>query len=224
MAKRRSSRKSDRPHARGRQLQRLRRDFLDAIQEDFVFCLECGRACIQLGAHLNPAHGMTAAEYKKRWGYNMTTPLVSKRRLAAMAVHGKRMIDEVIGRERHMKHLKRITKLAHQAEKVSERRPEVVSRLRDIAASRRSFDAKSAARLYRRGLTPSEIARRLGASRPTIWRYLVSAGLHTPTSRRPPKPCATDGCERPAIARGLCRNCYQRDCRRRLRESAISTR
>jgi len=222
MVKRRPPRKSDRPHARGRQLQCLRRDFLDAIQEDFVFCLECGQACIQLGPHLNRTHGMTAAEYKERWGYNMTTALVSKQRLAAMVVHGKRMVNEVIGRKRFIEHLKRISKLARQSMPDTERRPEVVLRLREAGARRRTFDAKAAARLHRRGMSPAAIASRLGCGRHLVLRYLVDAGLHTPASR-PPESCMIDGCERPAVIKGFCRNCYQRDWRRRRRESASST-
>ncbi len=56
----------------------LRADPRQAIQEDTIRCLICGRAFRQLtNTHLR-AHGMAAAEYKRRFGYNRGRPLMCR--------------------------------------------------------------------------------------------------------------------------------------------------
>jgi len=50
----------------------------DSIRNDKVICLECGAGLRQLSkAHL-ASHGMTAKEYKKKYGFTMRTPLAAK--------------------------------------------------------------------------------------------------------------------------------------------------
>lgn len=49
----------------------------DSIQNDKVICLECGTEMKQLNKHL-ALHGMSAEEYKKKYGFTMRTPLVAK--------------------------------------------------------------------------------------------------------------------------------------------------
>ena len=40
----------------------------EAVREDGVVCLECGALCWRLGKHV-PVHGLSAAEYRAKWGY-----------------------------------------------------------------------------------------------------------------------------------------------------------
>jgi DNA-binding NarL/FixJ family response regulator len=59
----------------------------EACQNDHVICLECGLAFKSLPQHLCKHH-LTDDEYKAKWGYNRTTPLVARttwrRRAVAM--------------------------------------------------------------------------------------------------------------------------------------------
>jgi len=57
-------------------LNTLRADPRQAVKEDVIHCLICGRAFRQLtNTHLR-AHGSGAAEYKRRFGYNRGRPLM----------------------------------------------------------------------------------------------------------------------------------------------------
>ena len=54
----------------------LRADPRQAVKEDAIHCLICGRAFRQLtNTHLR-AHGSGAVEYKRRFGYNRGRPLM----------------------------------------------------------------------------------------------------------------------------------------------------
>jgi len=56
----------------------LRADPRQAIQEDSICCLICGRAFRQLtNTHLR-GHGSEAADYKRRFGYNRGRPLMCR--------------------------------------------------------------------------------------------------------------------------------------------------
>jgi len=60
----------------GEGLAALRADPRRAIQENAIRCLECGRALRQLtNTHLR-SHGITATDYKSRFGYNRCRPLM----------------------------------------------------------------------------------------------------------------------------------------------------
>ena len=48
----------------------------EACQNDHVMCLECGLTFKSLPQHLGKHH-LTNDEYKAKWGYNRTTPLVA---------------------------------------------------------------------------------------------------------------------------------------------------
>ncbi len=62
----------------GRTSAALRADPRQAILEDAIVCLICGRALRQLtNTHLR-AHGLGALEYKDRFGYNRGRPLMCR--------------------------------------------------------------------------------------------------------------------------------------------------
>jgi predicted transcriptional regulator len=62
----------------------------DSIQDEKVTCLECGAEMRQLSkAHL-VFHGMTAKEYKKKYGFTMRTPLSAKSLTKARSKAAKR--------------------------------------------------------------------------------------------------------------------------------------
>ncbi|MGC8492899.1 MAG: MucR family transcriptional regulator [Syntrophobacteraceae bacterium] len=50
----------------------------DSIQDDKVICLECGSEMRQLTKLHLVSHGMTAKEYKKKYGFTLGTPLAAK--------------------------------------------------------------------------------------------------------------------------------------------------
>jgi len=60
----------------GKELAVLRADPRQAISENAIRCLECGRALRQLtNTHLR-GHGTNPTEYKQRFGYNRGRPLM----------------------------------------------------------------------------------------------------------------------------------------------------
>ena len=50
----------------------------NSIQNDKVICLECGAAFKQLTQKHLVSHGMSAKEYRKKYGFTMRTPLAAK--------------------------------------------------------------------------------------------------------------------------------------------------
>jgi predicted transcriptional regulator len=73
----------------------LRADPRQAILEDAILCLICGRALRQLtNTHLR-AHGIAASEYKDRFGYNRGRPLMCRalQRLYAERAVRSRLAD-----------------------------------------------------------------------------------------------------------------------------------
>jgi len=59
-------------------LARLRADPRQAVQQDWIRCLVCAASFRQLtNTHLR-SHGMTADEYKRRFGYNRGRPLMCR--------------------------------------------------------------------------------------------------------------------------------------------------
>jgi predicted transcriptional regulator len=50
----------------------------DSIRDDKVICLECGAEMRQLTKLHLVSHGMTAKEYKKKYGFTMGTPLAAR--------------------------------------------------------------------------------------------------------------------------------------------------
>ena len=68
----------------------LRADPRQAIQEDSIRCLICGGVFRQLtNTHLR-AHGLCAADYKVRFGYNRGRPLMCRRRSASTYADARR--------------------------------------------------------------------------------------------------------------------------------------
>jgi predicted transcriptional regulator len=50
----------------------------NSIQEDKVICLECGKEMRQLTTKHLVSHGLSQKEYKKKYGFTMSTPLAAK--------------------------------------------------------------------------------------------------------------------------------------------------
>ena len=77
MARRQQSkRRARRLIGEGVNLLYYRAHIREACQNDYVICLECGLTFKSLPQHLRK-HDLTDDEYKAKWGYNRTTPLVS---------------------------------------------------------------------------------------------------------------------------------------------------
>ena len=56
----------------------LRRQPKQAIQEEKIICLECGREFRLLGNRHLALHGLTPRDYKRKWGMSMKTPLSAR--------------------------------------------------------------------------------------------------------------------------------------------------
>src|SRR5512144_1797577 len=76
MARRQQSRRRARRLTAEGDLLYYRGHIREACQNDRVICLECGLTFKSLPQHLGKHH-LTNDEYKARWGYNRTTPLVA---------------------------------------------------------------------------------------------------------------------------------------------------
>jgi hypothetical protein len=78
-------------------IESLRADPRRAVREEAIHCLLCGRAFRQLtNTHLG-AHGTSAAEYKRRFGYNRRRPLMCRqlRRLYAARAVRTRLAERI---------------------------------------------------------------------------------------------------------------------------------
>jgi predicted transcriptional regulator len=53
-------------------------DATKSIKEKSVSCLECGKTFKILSARHLALHGLTAEEYKEKWGLKQKTPLIAK--------------------------------------------------------------------------------------------------------------------------------------------------
>lgn len=74
-------------------------DARDAIQDDYIICMECGKKLQVISvAHLRK-HGLSKDDYCDKWGYPRGTRLVSnKQREQAKANSAKRMAKEELAR------------------------------------------------------------------------------------------------------------------------------
>lgn len=61
----------------------------NAVTEDKVFCLCCGRGFKMLKRHLGSEHGMTEAEYRRTFGLPEDMPLVAPSYSRRKAAHAK---------------------------------------------------------------------------------------------------------------------------------------
>jgi predicted transcriptional regulator len=48
-----------------------------SVQQDYVFCLECGYRARSLRRHLRRAHGLEITAYRTRWNLSLDHPLVA---------------------------------------------------------------------------------------------------------------------------------------------------
>ena len=48
-----------------------------SVRQDYVVCLDCGRRGKTLRRHISRRHGLSAAEYLKRWGLRQDHPLTA---------------------------------------------------------------------------------------------------------------------------------------------------
>jgi len=61
----------------------------NSIQEDKVICLECGKEMRQLTTKHLVSHGLSQKEYKKKYGFTMSTPLAAKSLTKALSKAAK---------------------------------------------------------------------------------------------------------------------------------------
>lgn len=51
----------------------------NSVTDDYIFCLECGKAFVSLKRHLKSHHSMTPEEYRKKWGLLPDYPMIAKK-------------------------------------------------------------------------------------------------------------------------------------------------
>ena len=170
-----------------RELVYYRRRFLDALRNDGVVCLECGRLMAALGRHLD-LHNLTLDEYRTKWGYNRTTTFAAarvreQRRRTALRINlgqygGRRPLRKAWAAKRRMV--------------LSSRLETRLTRCREL---RRRYEADWRAERHERGedvvlrllaaqrYQVREISARTGMTEPTVRRRLRVLGIEPPQLR-----------------------------------------
>jgi transposase len=157
-----------------RELVHYRRRFLDALREDGVVCLECGRILVVIGRHLD-LHDQTLDEYRAKWGYDRTTTFAAARirqlrRRVALRINlgrygGRHVLRKAWAARRRMA-------LASRLE----------SRLARSRSLKRRYEAGWHAEPHERG--EDAVLRLLVAQRHQVREIAARAGMTAPTVRR----------------------------------------
>ncbi len=178
-------RRPPRPRVTPKQLKYYRGRFRDAIREDGVVCLECGRLFRDLKFHLRLKHALHAEAYREKWGYNRTTPLIIP---AIREAHRQHALAAKLGafstRERVQKAIAAIPRRRPPIR--AETRLAMRDRMRARVAAgwrppvRQKVDDEMLRALVRHGLTRRQIAERMGLPRSTIWQRITRLGLAGP--------------------------------------------
>lgn len=163
--------------------------FGEVVYDDdgLLVCGECGKTWRQLATHVRGAHGMTATQYREKYGLGRRTPLVSAEVQQKLHEHTMSRIEDV----RRDLDAHRDTRKATQASLQTVWAPETRAKRQKVAHSRRGADlspeqraqlavhdtdlqawADAARRLLDRGFTQSAIARASGLSPATISQRL----------------------------------------------------
>jgi predicted transcriptional regulator len=145
----------------------------DTIREDSIVCLECNKGFRSLPRHLRE-HGMSADDYKTKYGYNRGTGLVCRQLQEVQRQNARRTGLASKIRESKVRQNPGQRKGAKQ-----ERRAEAYERLLQVVQVRK--EAHKAARqikyerilpLLEEGLTQKEIGERLDLNFGTISKYV----------------------------------------------------
>ncbi|WP_130492419.1 MucR family transcriptional regulator [Motilibacter rhizosphaerae] len=123
-----------------------------------VLCHECGSPYRFLSSHVRQAHGLTADDYRERWGLNRTTPLASPALLAARANEGHRRyrlpaVREGLARGQALARSGELLQLSHEAQPAGSARAERRAQTLETTALTRRSTARSASRRLEATLT-----------------------------------------------------------------------
>ncbi len=64
-----------------------------SVKRNEIICLECGKGQKTLKRHLTAAHGLTAEEYRERWGLDRNNPLVGPNYAKILAADGRHFTE-----------------------------------------------------------------------------------------------------------------------------------
>lgn len=134
------------------------------FDKDKLTCLLCGQLCVQLAAHIGPAHGLTADAYKEQFGIPWTYGLAGKsfRERSALrlkALRRKGRLQSAPSR-RHMRILSAATKKRRPT--VEAVRDDSRRKLLAIHGKKETWASEDFEEFLRRvalGRTPSEVGR-----------------------------------------------------------------
>jgi len=174
--------KTHRP-VRGRDLARLRENITEAIGEETIVCLECGRQFRLLATHLLHIHDLTSDEYRERWGYNSTQGLCCKEFSEGAAIKIRRF-NRKLGRKKLIALARKARDKQGRREPRRDHRKQSLETMNDASAHRRKLDRKRAEKLYKKGVPIIEIGRRLGCADTSVAKYLKRVRLHEPDTER----------------------------------------
>lgn len=63
--------------------------------DGLLICGECGRPCRQLATHVRYSHGLSAAEYRERYGLGRSTRLVSRDQIDSARERANQRIEQI---------------------------------------------------------------------------------------------------------------------------------
>lgn len=164
------------------------------LTHDRIQCLDCGRWFRALGQHLNKSHGLTAAEYRRRWGMRQRQPLTC----GDVSEERRQIAVDTGGPDRLRKLSPQVIDQAHAAAWTREYRPQerevTIARMQqarlDRAAERRAritgriaerhgleFAAWARREYIDRGRTIRGLAMAEGVSETMMRKLLSEAGI-----------------------------------------------
>ncbi len=178
------------------ELAHYRAHFLEAVREDGIVCLECGGVYRSLPQHVW-WHGGTIREYRLKWGYSPSNPLMVPPRVEALRERA-RALNLVSYVSPASLERARAALLERKPRQSREARLAKSARARAQFASgwrpqekRRKVDDATLRALVEEGLTISQIAERIGINFETARHRIRRLGLVSSVIAPPARPVST---------------------------------
>ncbi len=161
------------PSVSRKELAHYRAHIREAIRQDGVVCLECGRLLRDLKVHLRLEHALRPEDYREKWGYNRGTALITpalrailRQRALAQGLPALSPRDSIRKAITAIARRRRPLRLEARLAIREERRARVAAGWRPTIQQK--VDDATLRALVRDGLTRRQIAERMGLPRKTI--------------------------------------------------------
>ena len=159
----------------------------DAIQDDAVVCLECGRRYRDLAKHVAQSHLLHPDHYREKWGYKRTRGLIcgQRRRYLEAQIRARALPDPAVALKAVRRHAGYRMRL-----EAREAQEEAIREGLQRFPHRKATD-EELVRLAGAGLSRKAIAARFGMSYKSLWERLAklrARGIPLEAPARPGEP------------------------------------